>query len=226
MRGTLSVVLLVGLVGCGGKELGSPKDPTTSQQQAAQQMGGSIDTMEGLHKNADGVFSLYSYASSVGALAADKSAKTSSLSQELRLGPSDLGNCVTGNADTGWTYNNCNQSGVGINGSILISGQTTTVDLTVTTSASSSSVKMTLKGTLTDTGTHLSGDLAYELSLNVSGLPGGMGESKTKIVYDIDYTSEPTCITGGFIEVDVSGATSGTARFEWTACNTYKVRNG
>jgi hypothetical protein len=108
-----------------------------------------------------------------------------------------------------------------------VSGDTVSMDLTVNVSGSGEGVSVTLKGSVTVTATTISGQMVYETKVSGASFPGVAGAStKTTVTYDATYTSNPVCISSGSIRVDVEGAYSGAALFEWTGCNMYTVRNG
>ena len=224
------LALVAGGAAC-GRQLGEPQAPTASQQQASTQLTANIEQITSLKAKPDSVFALYAAFAALGPQAVDPNAKKSSgLTEDLL--PADLpAGCVSGSPGTGWTYTNCTSNNTTINGTVKISGDTTTFDLQIKASGQGANVKLSLVGTVTNAANRMTGDITYEVKVDLGGIPNptGAGDQKTKVVYDITYTTNPTCITAGSIRVDYDvsgGAVSGSAQFEWTGCNMYKVRNG
>jgi hypothetical protein len=218
----LPAVAALVLGACGGPSLGEPQEPTASQKQASTQMTNSVDQIAQVGAKADNAFLLQASVQAIGGSAVNKSARKALYTG---LTPQDLpSGCVTGDGKTGYTYNNCNTGSATLNGSVKISGMTTEIDLQI----KSSGVSITFSGSATNTGTKISGTFTWETKVDLGGLPvpGGAGGQKYKVTYDIGYKTGPYCIESGSILVEAEGAVSGAAKFEWTGCSAYKVRNG
>lgn len=227
----LLVVPIVGLFAACGPKLGDPVPPTSNQMQANTQLTTSVDQIAQLGKKPDNAFALYGTLSAVGPTAVDPSAKKSAL-WTGELGAQDLtpAGCASGSEATGYTYNNCSSGGTTINGSVKISGGKTDIDLQVKSSSQGANAKLSLVGSVTNDGSHLAGDLTYQIELDLGGLgglTGGAGNIKTTVKYDLNYGQAPVCIKSGTLRVDYeAGGTTGVAQFEYTGCGTYTVRNG
>ncbi len=239
----LPVLSLSLIAGCGGskRSLGDPKSPTASQQQAATGLTGSItQVQENSTKPEQGpalAGSLYSIGGN---------ATAGNLKQGLDYLTKDFTDpgCVTKSGNT-TTYNNCMNSGdsAKVNGSVTITGDLTNLTvsynkLTISGFGGSGATgNLILDGSVTVTSTMIDGTLTTTLDATVSGT-GGAG-AKTVVVVDYNaVTYAQGCITGGAIRVDYdikiatvggigvgAGNTGGSALFEWTACNTFTVRN-
>lgn len=230
MRTYFVAMPLLFLSACGPK-LSEPMPATSNQKSASTQLTGSVDQVSQIGTKPDNAFSLYSTMAAIGPLAVDPSAKKAL--STLSATPQELSppGCASGSAATGYTYNNCGSGGTTINGSVKISGTTTTMDLQISSSGQGANVKLSLVGSLTNDGTNFKGDMVYELKLDLGGLGGipgaGSANQKTTVKYDLTYQKNPVCISSGMIRVDYESAgQTGVAQFEYTGCNTYLVRNG
>lgn len=228
-RKLFSVLIIAALAGCGGGlKLGDPEAPTSTQQQANTQLGSSTSDLTALKGGSqDKVWSLQAMMSGIGATGTKIKASTKGVGFPLRgdgpLAPQSDPSCVTGDGTTGWTYNHCEDDGTSIDGSVKLSGDTVTIDLSIS-SSSQGSVKITLKGSITVTETSLDGSLRYDVTASYAGYTGG--SIHTKVDYN-QVTFAEGCVTGGSITIDYSAAgVSGLAEYEYTGCNQLTVRNG
>lgn len=245
----LSVLSLsLAVTGCGGgaRSLGDPKAPSGSQQQAATQLGMSVDQSRNAGSDPDNGPALASAVYNIGSLA-----NSQNLKQGLETAtkkPKDFTDptCVT---TTGTTtkYNNCKNSGdsATINGEVSVTGDSSmlTVDynnLTISGFGGSGTTgNLSLDGTVTITPTSINGALTAKLDATVSGTGGAGTTITSKVDYQNVVLSTECGISGGAIRVDydisvktvgglgVGGASNqgGSAQFEWTACGMYTVRN-
>lgn len=240
--------LSLAVAGCGGKarSLGAQEPPTSSQQQAATQLGESVDQSRNVGNEPDNGPALASAVYNIGSLA-----NSQNLSQGLRLGmkqPKDFTDpsCASKSGDT-TTYNNCKTSSdsATINGKVTVTGDSAmlTVDydnLKISGfGGGGSSGDLVLDGAVTITPTSIDGTLTSKLDATVSGTGGAGTTITSKVDYDNVVLSSTCAISGGAIRVDydisvktvgglgVGGASKqgGSALFEWTACGTYTVRN-
>ena len=106
------------------------------------------------------------------------------------------GACLT-TTTGGATYDNCNFGTGTIDGSISSSGESVTVDLTLTTDASGTTTAIDMAGTVTINATALTGDLSYTVTSTSSG---------QTFNYDIDAMYDvgldgTGCPTSGELEV-------------------------
>jgi len=235
VRSYACVVLMAAAAACGGQRaVGEPMAPTSSQMQAATQATMSIDQFSSIKANPQNALSIQGQIAALGGLAIDPSRRQGlNGSDGSDLAPSaDPPACITGDAASGWTYTNCtSSSGSGsstVNGTVKVTGDTIAMDLKISASGSTANVEVTLKGSVTVTATTITGQMVYETKVaGITGLPGvGATGTKYTVTYDATYSSNPVCITKGSVRVDVDGALSGSALFEWTGCGTYTVRNG
>lgn len=243
----LPVLSLSLVTACGGSKrtLGDAKAPTTSQQQAATQLGSSVTQVSNTGTSPDQGPALASSIYSIGG-----SATAGNLKQGLDAGskePKDFSNptCVTKSGTT-TTYKDCMSANdsAKINGSVTITGDIGT-GLTVSYNkltiggfgGNGSTSDLVLDGSVTLTSTSIDGTLTTTLATSVAGT-GGAG---AKTVVTVDYASVTMvegCISSGSIRVDYdikiatvggigvgAGNTGGSALFEWTGCGTYTVRN-
>lgn len=203
-----------------GSGLGEPQAPTSNQTQAAKQLDGSTDQIVQIKGKPDSAFSLYGTIAAIGPSAVDPTAKNRSglyYPQDLPSG------CVTGDANSGYTYK-CPQ----VEGSVSFSGTTTNIDLKILGSGGGVSAEVTLKGSVSNDGTSIKGDLTSSTKVNLGiSLPGiPSADVTTHVNYDVSYKANPACVTAGKILVEYTAATqSGKAQFEYSGCNTFKVRN-
>lgn len=219
------VLALTGLIslaaGCdSGLSYGEPKDPTPGQMQAAQMINHSVTAIHQAGAGPDYGLAMYGFASSIGGQAVERR-------QGLDLAPQALPEgCFSGDAETGWTYNACPSGSATLSGSVKISGQTVTYDLSISVSSLGTGYEVTLKGAVTNTGTAVTGDITYKAEVKVAGVGFGVGNTSvsTHIIYDIQYTQEPLCVSSGTVtvETDNAGQRAG-ARYEWSGCNEFKV---
>lgn len=229
------VLMAAATAGCGGqRSVGEPMAPTSSQMQAATQATMSIDQFSSIKANPQNALSIQGQIAAMGALAIDPSRRqglNGSDGSDLAPAGTPPG-CISGDAATGYTYTDCtSSSGSGsstVNGTVKVTGDTVAMDLKITASGSGANVEITLKGSVTVTATTITGQMVYETKIaGVSGLPGvGATGTKYTVTYDATYSANPVCITKGSVRVDVDGALSGSALFEWTGCGMYTVRNG
>ena len=222
------------LFGCGGGGVGygDPTAPTSSQMQAVGNMttiGGNVSTSVKGMGNADKPFEVYSL------MATLQGAINQSSSQGLSIGTETLPDgCATGSAATGFTYTNCTTgSGTTLSGSVQITPTSVTYDMTVSSSVSSATTAISLKGSVSYSAGRITGNLTYKIHTEISGLGGlgGIGGTSADITttadWDIAYTEEPSCITNGFIEVKVDSANGlHGAKFLFSGCNAVLVQNG
>jgi hypothetical protein len=230
MRPTFFAMPLLFLAACGPK-LSEPMPATSNQKTASTQLTSSVDQVAQIGNKPDNAFALYSTMAALGPLAVDPSAKKALSTHSAS--PQELSppGCASGSAATGYTYNNCGSGGTTINGTVKISGTSTTMDLQISASNQGTNIKLSLVGSFSNDGTNFKGDMVYELKLDLGGfggIPGaGSANQKTTVKYDLTYQKNPVCISSGFIRVDYeTAAQTGVAQFEYTGCNTYLVRNG
>ncbi len=199
--------------------LGSPMAPTAGQLSASSEVT-SIGTglaPANIGALPDNVLAIFSTMQMVGG---DATSGTATTSAGLTLTPDDLPTtCYTGSTTTGYTYTKCASGMTTYDGSVKISGGTVTIDLTAT--SSQSTLQLALKGSVTDSGTGLTGSLTYTASA------GTTISETTKVSYAIGYAMSPYCITSGNVRTD--DTTSGKERaavFYYVACNMFMVENG
>lgn len=223
--------------GCGQGSVGygAPTQPTGSQMQAVTSLGdvsGKLTLAAGGKIDSEKAFNVHSLMGTLQGTALNQSGSTNGLT----LDPTELDPaCTTGTALTGFTYNNCVVgSGATLSGSVKITPTTVTYDnLKITSSSGGANTELILNGSVTVNPGALSGNLEYKIHVDLgslgglAGLSGVNADVTTTAKWDITYTAEPSCITGGTIEVTVDQADKlHGAKFTFTGCQAFTVQNG
>ncbi len=226
----LGCVGALALGACGGPSLGDPESPTSNQMQASKSVDSTGNDLVAIKAGGpEKAFTLQATLFAVGPLATKTRVNTGigfPLGGDAPAGDSlspqaDPPACVTGNAATGWTYNMCKNEDSTINGTVKVTGDTIAIDLKIT-STKMNSFELTLKGTVTVTATTIDGTLQADMTPQAAG---GLGAFHTKVTY-AKVTFGGGCVSSGDVLIEYSGTgISQAAEFEYTACNTFKVRN-
>lgn len=205
----LSLAAVMGLLmaGCGdGGGGGAPIDDPQAKA-AATDAAQSMASLQELKANGEDSAAvnnvLSSYSSLQGMALAKQSAQLKAAQLPLALPKADPSQCVTTSGGT-TTYDHCDYGGSSINGTVGVSGDHVTVDLTWDLSSGGQSVIVIMKGDVAVTETSVSGTLAY--NIKVSGSNALTYDLKS----DFDVTFDGNrCATGGYIRVKQSADVAG-----------------
>lgn len=117
-----------------------------------------------------------------------------------------LETCVTA-TDSLVTYNSCDFASSNINGTIGISGDTISCNLTLNSGLSGTTVGFTMLGSLTVTETLVTGSITYDTAISGIDIPGGVGGVLLEANYDNVGLDAQGCPTSGSLTVrqSVSG---------------------
>lgn len=222
--------------GCGSSVgYGDPTQPTGSQMQAVTSLTDVTDrlslSVRGMI-DSEKAFNVHSLMGTLQGTAINASGGTYGLGLE----PQEIdATCTTGSAATGFTYTNCTVGNGGtLNGSVKITPNSVTYDnLMIASGSSGGQTQLILDGSVNVNPGAMSGDLEYKIHIDLgslgglAGLSGANPDVTTHAKWDIQYTENPACVTGGTIEVtvDYSNQLHG-AKFTFTGCKTYTVQNG
>ncbi len=235
LSASFSVMGLATGCGQGSVGYGAPTQATGSQQQAVTSLSdvsGKLTLAAGGKIDSENAFNVHSLMGTLQGTALNQSGSTNGLMLEATdLDPA----CVSGTAATGFTYNNCVvDSGATLSGSVKITPHSVSYDnLKITSGSGGANTELILNGIVTVNPGALSGNLEYKIHIDLGSLGGLAGLSgvntdvTTTAKWDITYTENPSCITGGTIEVTVDQADKlHGAKFTFTGCKVFTVQNG
>ena len=229
---------------------GAPQAPTTAEQAAASSAEGSVTASSGFgaSPNASNGTTIIGIADDLAAAALGDAAVPAAVAQNPRLRSAfrtaaSAADC-TSVSPTGITFNQCSDTESGyafvMNGSVSLSGNKITWDVTGSFSGSDQGVSFNVNLHQSGSVTVVQSTDLTDTSLSeIGGTVSGNGQSvsfgvSTAALIDLTYT--PNCITAGTIEVKrvwsprPNGLTQTDApdvgvKLTWTGCATVQVQH-
>jgi hypothetical protein len=208
-----AVLMAAAFVFACASEKSEVANPTAAQKTSAQNVVKDIGTLNGI-KTADKDFNT-PVAGVTGAIGDAYNFAFSFVTPQTGYGMSLdalalAEECAVKSGDT-ITYN-CTYTGGGIKGTIKVSGDTITIDLTISSSYQGTTVDVVYKGSVTTTKTSINGSLSGETK--ASGAASGTGYSysyKVDVKYNNIVVDDKGCPTGGSTEVkaDIKATAAG-----------------